>query len=188
MYYPSTKKVVATFESSKSQLRSSLSFAKRGMELSELIVFNGKLYSCDDRTGVVYQLVPYDQSTSNRTSNISQNDSSSKQQNKSVDVAINSKLFKVLPWVILMDGDGAKEKPFKCEWLAIKNHYLYAGGFGKDWTTPEGVFVNHDPQWVKRISVNGEVEHLDWHSNYVKLMHKVGIKEPGSFLKQILFF
>ena len=74
-----------------------------------------------------------------------------------------------------MDGDGAKEKPFKCEWLAIKNHYLYAGGFGKGWTTPEGVFVNHDPQWVKRISVNGEVEHLDWHSNYVKLMNKVGI-------------
>jgi soluble calcium-activated nucleotidase 1 len=26
------------------------------MELSELIVFNGKLYSCDDRTGIVYQI------------------------------------------------------------------------------------------------------------------------------------
>ncbi|XP_053309756.1 soluble calcium-activated nucleotidase 1 [Spea bombifrons] len=28
----------------------------RGMELSELIVFNGKLYTVDDRTGVVYRL------------------------------------------------------------------------------------------------------------------------------------
>ncbi|XP_063816786.1 soluble calcium-activated nucleotidase 1 [Pseudophryne corroboree] len=28
----------------------------RGMELSELIVFNGKLYSVDDRTGIVYRL------------------------------------------------------------------------------------------------------------------------------------
>ncbi|KAE8575774.1 hypothetical protein XENTR_v10003937 [Xenopus tropicalis] len=28
----------------------------RGMELSELIVFNGKLYSVDDRTGVVYRI------------------------------------------------------------------------------------------------------------------------------------
>lgn len=26
------------------------------MELSELVVFNGKLYSVDDRTGVVYQI------------------------------------------------------------------------------------------------------------------------------------
>lgn len=28
----------------------------RGMELSELIVFNGRLYSVDDRTGVIYQI------------------------------------------------------------------------------------------------------------------------------------
>ena len=38
------------------QLKSSLSNGGRGMELSELVVFNGKLYSVDDRTGVVYQI------------------------------------------------------------------------------------------------------------------------------------
>lgn len=28
----------------------------RGMELSELIVFNGRLYTVDDRTGIVYEI------------------------------------------------------------------------------------------------------------------------------------
>ena len=28
----------------------------RGMELSELLVFNGHLYTIDDRTGIVYQI------------------------------------------------------------------------------------------------------------------------------------
>ncbi|XP_074649447.1 soluble calcium-activated nucleotidase 1-like isoform X2 [Tubulanus polymorphus] len=28
----------------------------RGMELSELIVFNGRVYTCDDRTGIVYEI------------------------------------------------------------------------------------------------------------------------------------
>lgn len=37
-------------------LKESLSQGGRGMELSELIVFNGKLYAVDDRTGIVYQI------------------------------------------------------------------------------------------------------------------------------------
>lgn len=37
-------------------LKSSLGESGRGMELSELIVFNGKLYVLDDRTGIVYEL------------------------------------------------------------------------------------------------------------------------------------
>lgn len=37
-------------------LESHLSEKGRGMELSELAVFNGKLYSVDDRTGVVYHI------------------------------------------------------------------------------------------------------------------------------------
>ncbi|GIX85701.1 soluble calcium-activated nucleotidase 1 [Caerostris extrusa] len=37
-------------------LRSTLSQGGRGMELSELVVFDGKLLSCDDRTGVIYEI------------------------------------------------------------------------------------------------------------------------------------
>lgn len=48
----------------------------RGMELSELIVFNGKLLTVDDRTGIVYEIYKN----------------------------------KVIPWVILTDGNGQEEK------------------------------------------------------------------------------
>lgn len=38
-------------------LKSRLGESGRGMELSELVVFNGKLYVLDDRTGIVYELL-----------------------------------------------------------------------------------------------------------------------------------
>lgn len=47
-----------------------------GMELSELVAFNGHLYSVDDRTGVVYRIQG----------------------------------SRVIPWVILPDGDGSVSK------------------------------------------------------------------------------
>lgn len=47
------------------------------MELSELKVFNGKLYTFDDRTGIVYQII----------------------ENQ-----------KIIPWVLLTDGDGQSMK------------------------------------------------------------------------------
>ena len=37
-------------------LKSSLAQGGRGMELSELVVFNGNLLAFDDRTGTVYQI------------------------------------------------------------------------------------------------------------------------------------
>lgn len=58
-------------------LKSSISMGGRGMELSELVTFNGKIYSFDDRTGIVYS--------------ISEDDT-------------------VLPWIILMDGNGTSFK------------------------------------------------------------------------------
>lgn len=58
------------------ELTSKVSEGGRGMELSELIVFNGKLYTVDDRTGVVYEI-------------------------------LNNK---VIPWVILSDGNGKEPK------------------------------------------------------------------------------
>ena len=58
-------------------LKSHLSAKDRGMELSELLVFNGKLYSPDDRTGIIYEITPD---------------------------------WKVLPWVILNDGNGRVTK------------------------------------------------------------------------------
>ncbi|XP_076807969.1 soluble calcium-activated nucleotidase 1-like isoform X2 [Clavelina lepadiformis] len=44
-------------DSEGKQLLSSYSYGGRGMELSELVVFNGHVYSVDDRTGIVYEIL-----------------------------------------------------------------------------------------------------------------------------------
>lgn len=49
-------KVSVEWDAERVVLESHLSEKGRGMELSELVAFNGKLYTVDDRTGVVYQI------------------------------------------------------------------------------------------------------------------------------------
>lgn len=49
-------KVAVEWDAYRVVLETHLSEKGRGMELSELVVFNGKLYSVDDRTGVVYHI------------------------------------------------------------------------------------------------------------------------------------
>lgn len=133
------------------EVHSSLSSGGRGMELSELAAFNGKLYSCDDRTGIVYEVIG------------------------------NSK---VVPWVILNDGDGKVSKGFKCEWMAVKDEKLYVGGFGKEWTTTTGQLVNFDPQWIKVIDIDGRVEHENWRKRFISLRSSVGIEFPGYMIHE----
>lgn len=49
-------KVAVEWDADRVILESHLAEKGRGMELSELVVFNGKLYSVDDRTGIVYHI------------------------------------------------------------------------------------------------------------------------------------
>lgn len=49
-------RVSVEWDADRVVLESHLSDKGRGMELSELVVFNGHLYSVDDRTGVVYRI------------------------------------------------------------------------------------------------------------------------------------
>ncbi|XP_065131223.1 soluble calcium-activated nucleotidase 1 isoform X2 [Paramisgurnus dabryanus] len=49
-------RVDVEWDQERSVLESHLAEKGRGMELSELVVFNGKLYSVDDRTGIVYSI------------------------------------------------------------------------------------------------------------------------------------
>lgn len=52
----SADRVEVEWDSDTVLLESHLSEKGRGMELSELVAFNGKLYSVDDRTGIVYHI------------------------------------------------------------------------------------------------------------------------------------
>ena len=102
------------WDKNEQEVTSSLSNGGRGMELSELTVFNGNLFTADDRTGVIYKL------------------SQSKKGH-----------WKVYPWVILADGNGEETKGFKCEWMTVKNQHLYVGGLGKEWTDSSGNVINY---------------------------------------------
>ncbi|XP_068995834.1 soluble calcium-activated nucleotidase 1b isoform X1 [Embiotoca jacksoni] len=131
-------------------LESHLAEKGRGMELSELVVFNGHLYSVDDRTGVVYRIEG----------------------------------SRAVPWVILPDGDGSISKGFKAEWLAVKDEQLFVGGLGKEWTTTSGEVVNNNPEWVKVVGYNGDVEHENWVVHYNALRGAAGIQPPGYLIHE----
>nr|XP_045015156.1 soluble calcium-activated nucleotidase 1 isoform X1 [Jaculus jaculus]XP_045015157.1 soluble calcium-activated nucleotidase 1 isoform X1 [Jaculus jaculus] len=143
-------KVAVEWDKDHGVLESHLAEKGRGMELSDLIVFNGKLYSVDDRTGVIYQIEG----------------------------------TKAVPWVILADGDGTVEKGFKAEWLAVKDEHLYVGGLGKEWTTTTGEVVNANPEWVKVVGHEGNVQHENWVSNYNALRAAAGIRSPGYLIHE----
>ena len=66
----------------------------------------------------------------------------------------------------------------KCE-KSPHDCFLYVGGLGKEWTTSKGVLVNHNPQWVKKVSPSGRVEHIDWTLNYDRVRRHGGFLFPG---------
>lgn len=48
--------VSVTWDDELITLTSNLAYGGRGMELSELVVFNGRLLAFDDRTGIIYEI------------------------------------------------------------------------------------------------------------------------------------
>ncbi len=136
---------------------SRLSEADRGMELSELLYFHNKLLSFSDRTGVIYEIQD----------------------------------LKLVPLWILSDFDGNSEDGFKSEWATVKDgkqrerrqekscffdlnslDVLYVGSTGKPWQSEEGGKVlNTNRQWVKRVTLEGKIEHVSWVHIYDKLLN-----------------
>ncbi|XP_057651713.1 soluble calcium-activated nucleotidase 1 [Diorhabda carinulata] len=133
-------------------LTTSYALNGRGLELSELLTFDGRLLTFDDRTGIVFELI-------NNNKNI-------------------------IPWLILMDGNGKSLKGFKSEWATVKDEVLHIGSIGKEWTTATGEFVNNDPQFIKTITKEGYVKHINWVDQYNKLRSIIGISWPGYMIHE----
>uniref|UniRef100_A0A182SB32 Uncharacterized protein n=1 Tax=Anopheles maculatus TaxID=74869 RepID=A0A182SB32_9DIPT len=56
-FIPSKRSITVSWDDGEPKaLQSGFSLKGRGMELSELVVFNGKLLTFDDRTGLVYEI------------------------------------------------------------------------------------------------------------------------------------
>lgn len=72
-FNPKTLKVIVSWDAKEPiKLKNNFALKGRGMELSELVTFNGRLLTFEDRTGLIYEIV-------------------------------NNQ---VIPWVLLIDGDG----------------------------------------------------------------------------------
>jgi soluble calcium-activated nucleotidase 1 len=143
------KKVNVVWDSHLIPLDTRLSDGGRGAELSELVVFDGKLLSVDDRSGVVYELFPTESG------------------------------YSLIPWLVLADGNGHVSKGFKGEWMTVKDKQLYVGGLGKVWTTTTGDVLNENPQYVKVVMPSGHIFHENWAKRYNAMMNSVGIQHPG---------
>ncbi|CAH1116007.1 unnamed protein product [Phaedon cochleariae] len=150
-YNPQKHTVIITWDQKEPELlKTNYALKGRGLELSELVTFNGKLLTFDDRTGLVFEIINYN----------------------------------LIPWLILMDGDGRNQKGFKSEWATVKDEILFVGSMGKEWTTASGEFQNHNPQYIKTVTTKGQVNHVNWVSEYNRIREAIGIKWPGYMIHE----
>ncbi|RYG44008.1 hypothetical protein EON67_12245 [archaeon] len=129
--------------------------AGRGCELSELVLFEGKLFTFDDRTGIMFEVV-----------------------HPASSAATGLQAPGIVPRNIFMEGDGNTDKGFKIEWATVKDGDLYVGSFGKEFTDNAGNIAHSNNLWVKRVKPDGTVHHLDWKPHYDTMRAKLGYPHP----------
>lgn len=140
------------------QIQSGVNEKNRGMELSELVTFNNKILTFDDRTGYIFDIT------------------------KVVDPKNVKEVVDPIRGIKLKVNDTHPDdiaKGFKSEWATVKDGFLYVGSMGREWRLGT-VVKNWDAMYVKKISPNGSVETLDWRNNYKKLREQsYGITDTG---------
>mmetsp|Transcript_7488 Transcript_7488/g.21875 ORF Transcript_7488/g.21875 Transcript_7488/m.21875 type:complete len:616 (+) Transcript_7488:217-2064(+) len=131
--------------------------AGRGAEYSDLILYQERLFTMDDRTGGLIEILNSDDGTSSR----------------------------VIPRTVFMEGDGmASDKGMKWEWSAIKDGELYLGSIGKEYTNRDGSIRSLAPLWVVIISPNGQVRRENWTSKYDYVRKVMHAQYPGYLVQE----
>eukprot|EP00590_Aulacoseira_subarctica_P005708 CAMPEP_0172431110 /NCGR_PEP_ID=MMETSP1064-20121228/57244_1 /TAXON_ID=202472 /ORGANISM="Aulacoseira subarctica , Strain CCAP 1002/5" /LENGTH=421 /DNA_ID=CAMNT_0013177599 /DNA_START=153 /DNA_END=1418 /DNA_ORIENTATION=- len=148
------------FETSR-KLVSKHNEAGRGMELSELTLFQNRLLSFDDRTGTVFELV-----------------------NSLKD---GSETF-VVPRLVITEGDGDTDKGMKWEWATVKDGDLYMGSMGKEFTNPDGSVANTNNLWVSKYSHKGELSRENWTEKYNFVRNQLGAAHPGYIINEAVLW
>lgn len=153
-------------------------FGGRGMELSELEWFQGHLLTPDDHTGILFEIT----SPRGLLDDVTQND-------------FYAQSSKVPPSTLkrasLLDGPGNDtEKPFKAEWMVVKDDNLIVGGHGRSYTMPDdGTKIKSDnPKWIKIVDKDFGVQHVDWSENYDKLAKAAGVEFPGYLMHEAVIW
>jgi len=124
--------------------------AGRGMELSELVLYNDRLLSFDDRTGGVYEIL-----------------------------SDPVKGVYSVPRLVVTEGAGDTDKGMKWEWAAVVDGELVLGSFGKEYTNPDGSVAHTNNLWVAVVNKHGEFIREDWGARYNFIKESLGILPAG---------
>jgi len=170
-------------------LESGINFGGKGFELATLNVFNGKLYACDDETGVVYELKKIEDEDDENKSGESKDTEKEKEKPKTSSGRRDQKQrneqlddepkkdeeekyhYVAQPWIILSKENS--NEGFKCKWGVVRNNQLWIGSTGslvpKNKTDEESTETSKERQIVKQIDPTGEVTDVDFSKHYEKL-------------------
>ena len=126
--------------------------AGRGGEFGELVRFQDRLWTFDDRSGIGFEIL---------------------------NTAVASSY--VAPRLILAEGDGRTDKGFKVEWASVKDNELYVGSIGKAYVDNKtGQVRNTNLQWVNVLNRHGHlVRREKWIEKYQVVRKAVGAAAPG---------
>lgn len=125
--------------------------AGRGAEFSELTVFDNRLYTFDDRTGDVFEIL----NTPTGQDSI------------------------CVPRLVLTEGSGDTDKGMKWEWATVKDGELYMGSMGKEFTDRNGNIVNVNNLWIAIMNQAGQVRREDWSPVYNTVRKALDAESPG---------
>jgi soluble calcium-activated nucleotidase 1 len=151
-------KYTVKFEEAR-ELESAHNEAGRGMELSELTLYQDRLLAFDDRTGSIFEV-------------LSKSDSESS----------------VVPRFVITEGEGDTDKGMKWEWATEKNGDLYIGSMGKEYTAPDGTIVNTNNLWIAIVNGKGEVKRVDWSREYTFVREQLGAAAPGYVIHEAVLW
>lgn len=136
--------------------------AGRGCELSELVRYGNSLYTFDDRTGIMFEVMHPGRSDA-------------------------SPAPYLVPRHIFMEGDGnSNDKGLKVEWATVKDGLLYVGSFGKEYTNNKGEVLHTNNMWAVTVSKEGVVHHLDWKPHFDALRSSLGYSFPGYMIHEAI--
>lgn len=125
--------------------------ASRGAEFSELVVYDGRLLTMDDRTGDVFEILNH----------------------------AEGKDSFCVPRLVITEGEGDTDKGMKWEWATVKNGLLYMGSMGKEYTDRDGNIVNTNNLWIAVVDRSGQIRREDWTKFYSVVRKALGATAPG---------
>lgn len=134
--------------------------AGRGMEMSELTLYQNRLLCFDDRTGGVFEILS---------------------KNGGMDSY-------VVPRLVITEGQGDTDKGMKWEWATVKGDHMYVGSMGKEYTNPDGSVANTNNLWIVVINPLGEVRRLDWTKQYNFVRDALGASSPGYIINEAVLW